>query len=154
MQPRIKNGLVVGGVGLVLNICASFMLGCLGLLVAMTAGAVAGFAAVRQEHPPAQNEGARAGVVAGLIAGALVSAGQIIGGILSLIFLQATDTLLPFVGVSPSQFSTGAEQVGYYLGGLGTGLCLGLIGTGMAALAGALAGYLGTPPQNDVAPAG
>lgn len=144
MQPRIKIGLIVGGVGLLLNICVSAAVGICGPFAALAAGAIAGFLTANQEKLPAKNDGARAGAISGLVAGALMLVGQIIGGIGALYYFQATGTPSLF-GAAPGQLAGGVEQTAYFVGGLAVGSCFGLAGIGMAALAGALTGYLATP---------
>jgi len=154
MQPRIRIGLIVGVIGLVLNICVSGFLGFCGPVVSLIAGAVAGFFATQQERPSTKNEGARAGATAGGIAGGLIILGQMIGGVGALFFMQSSGFESPF-GQIPSVSGDATTQIAYYAGGLGTAICFGLVGALLAAGAGAGAGYLGTsdqpvapPPQN------
>ncbi len=149
MQPRIKIGLLVGGAGLLLNICVAALMGICGPLVALTAGAVAGFITASQEQLPTKNDGARAGAISGLVVGALVLVGQLIGGVSVLFYLQATGMPTLF-GAPPNQFASGLEQTAYYTAGVGVGVCFGLVGIGMSALAGAFTGYLGTSPPTDI----
>ena len=49
MQPRIKMGLIVGVIGLALNVCVSGFIGLCGPLVSLLAGGLAGFLAAQQE---------------------------------------------------------------------------------------------------------
>ncbi|HFE66967.1 MAG TPA: hypothetical protein ENJ93_06865 [Chloroflexi bacterium] len=153
MQPRIKVGLIVGGAGLLLNVCVAALMGICGPFVALTAGAIAGFVTAGQEQLPTKNDGARAGAISGLVAGALVFVGQLIGGISVLLYLQTTGTPTLF-GAPPNQFASGVEQTAYYAAGLGVGVCFGLAGLGMSALAGAFTGYLGTSSHTDTVQAG
>jgi hypothetical protein len=51
LTPRVKYGLIVGAVGLVLNTCFSAIISCCGPLAALLAGAVAGALAAREEDP-------------------------------------------------------------------------------------------------------
>lgn len=152
MKPRTRIGLIVGAIGLLLNICVSGFIGLCGPVFSLIAGGVAGFLAAQQERLGVKGEGARAGATAGAIAGGLMILGQLIGGVATLLYYQVAgaDTLF---GQVPSG---GAESIGYYLGGLGTGICFGLVGTALAAGAGAGAGYLATqegpqsgPPSNE-----
>lgn len=144
MKPRTRLGLIVGGIGLVLNICVSGFIGFCGPVFAMVAGGIAGFLAAQQEKLGVKGEGARAGATAGGIAGGLMILGQIIGGIAALVYFQVAgaDTLF---GQVPS--GGGAESIGYYLGGIGTGICFGIVGAALAAGVGAGAGYLATQEQ-------
>lgn len=145
MQPRIKMGLAIGAIGLALNICVSGFMGICGPIVSLLAGAAAGFLAVQQEKTSTRNEGAVAGAIAGGIAGALVTIGQVIGGVAALAVMQGLGTQLPF-GTIPTAGDPGAMVI-YYASGIGTGLCFGIFGAVMAAAAGAGAGYLGTPEE-------
>ena len=146
MQPRIRIGLIVGLIGLVLNICVSGFLGFCGPVVSLLAGGIAGWFAAQQEKPMAKNEGARAGATAGGIAGGLIILGQMIGGVGALLFMQTSGVQSPF-GQIPSLSGDPSSQLIYYASGLGTALCFGIIGALLAAGAGAGAGYLGTPDQ-------
>ena len=143
MQPRIRIGLIVGVIGLVLNICVSGFVGLCGPFFSLIAGAVAGFFAAQQEKLPAKGEGARAGATAGGIAGGLIILGQLIGGVGALFFLQANGAEMPF-GQIPSTADPSSTQMIYYLSGAATALCFGVIGALLAAGAGAGAGYLVT----------
>lgn len=150
MQPRTRIGLIVGAIGLVLNICVAGFVGVCGPFFSLLAGAVAGFFAAQQEKLSTKADGARAGATAGGIAGGLIILGQIIGGVGALFFLQSNGTQLPF-GSIPSASADSASQMVYYLTGAGTSLCFGIVGAALAAGAGAGAGYLGTsdrPPVN------
>ena len=154
MQPRIRTGLIVGAIGLVLNICVAGFLGFCGPVVSLIAGGIAGFFAAQQERLASKNEGARAGATAGGIAGGLIILGQMIGGVGALFFLQSSGAESPF-GQIPSLSGDATTQIAYYATGLGTAICFGLVGALLAAGAGAGAGYLGTsdqpvapPPQN------
>lgn len=144
MKARFQIGLIVGLVGLVLNVCASLVSGLCGPAVAFIAGAVAGFFTGRQEKAATKSAGAQAGAISGAVAGALMIVGQVLGGIGSLAYLQATGTSLPF-GTIPSQSAGMNEQIIFYMSGLGAACCFGLVGVVFAAVAGAAAGYLGTP---------
>jgi len=153
MQPRTRIGLIVGAIGLVLNICVAGFIGLCGPLVSLIAGGVAGFFAAQQEKLPTKGDGARAGAIAGAIAGGLIILGQIIGALVALAYIQTSGTSMPF-GTVPDATSPASFSLIYYLTGAGTDLCFGIIGALLAAGAGAGAGYLGTddqpvvPPQN------
>jgi hypothetical protein len=145
MQPRTKIGLIVGVIGLVVNICVSGFLGFCGPLLSLVAGGIAGFLAAQQEKPLMKNEGARVGATAGGIAGGLIILGQIIGGIGALAYIQSTGAQTPF-GVVPD-FGDPASAIGFYGGGMATAVCFGIIGALLAAGAGAAVGYLATSDQ-------
>jgi hypothetical protein len=146
MQPKIKVGLLAGGIGLVLNICISGLFGLCGPFVSLIAGALAGYFAAKQENAATKNDGAKAGAIAGAIAGGLIIIGQIISGLAALIFVQALGTGSLFGQVPPASAGAGTQAI-YYLTGIATSTCIGLVGVVLAALAGAGAGYLGTPDQ-------
>jgi hypothetical protein len=148
MQPRIKMGLIVGVVGLVMNTCVSGFIGLCGPFASLIAGAVAGFFAANQEKLPTKGDGAKAGAIAGAIAGGLMIIGQIIGGVVALTIQQNTGSI-PFIGNISSDIGS---QAMFYVTGMATGLCFGLFGTAFAAGAGAGAGYLATPDQPPMAP--
>ena len=154
MQPRTRIGLIVGGIGLVLNICVAGFVGFCGPFLSLVAGGIAGYFATQQEKPFTKNEAARVGATAGGVAGALIILGQLIGGIGALAYMQSTGAPTPF-GQLPDLSADPAAQVGFYGGGIATALCFGVIGALLAAGAGAGAGYLTTsdqpmtpPPQN------
>jgi hypothetical protein len=146
MQPRTRIGLIVGVIGLVLNICVAGFVGFCGPFLSLIAGGIAGFLATQQEKPSTKNEGARAGATAGGIAGAMIILGQILGGMGALAYMQASGAPTIF-GQLPDLSSDPATQIGFYAGGLGTALCFGVIGALLAAGAGAGAGYLATSDQ-------
>ena len=150
MQPRIKMGLIVGVIGLVLNVCVSGFIGLCGPFASMLAGGVAGFLTANQEKLTTKADGARAGAVAGGIAGGLMIIGQILGGVIALVLMQTSGTQLPF-GTIPTGDDPSMMAI-FYLSGLGTGLCFGIFGAALAAGAGAGAGYFGTPDQPAATP--
>lgn len=145
MQPRTRIGLIVGVIGLVLNICVAGFIGFCGPFLSLIAGGIAGFLAAQQEKPFSKNEGARVGATAGGIAGGLIILGQVLGGIGALIYMQSSGAPTPF-GQLPDMGDP-ATQIGFYAGGIGTALCFGVIGALLAAGAGAGAGYLATSDQ-------
>ena len=146
MQPRVRIGLIVGAIGLVLNICVAGFIGFCGPLLSLIAGGVAGFFAAQQEKQATKADGARAGATAGGIAGGLIILGQIIGGMGALAYYQVSGTPLPF-GAAPTTSAPATEMLIYYLSGAGTGFCFGAVGALLAAGAGAGAGYLATSDQ-------
>ena len=146
MKPRIRMGLIVGAAGLFLNICISGLMGICGPFVSLLAGGVAGYLASQQEKTANKSEGGKVGAISGSISGALVSIGQLIGGVIALSFIQMSGIQSP-IGQVPSVDSAPVEIATYYLSGLGTGVCFGLIGIVFAAGAGAAAGYLSAKEQ-------
>lgn len=146
MKPRTRLGLIVGAIGLVLNICVAGFIGFCGPLVSLIAGGAAGFFAAQQEKLGTKGEGARAGATAGGIAGGLIILGQIIGGLAALAYVQYSGAPVPF-GQVPDGSSPASFTLIYYLTGAGTAFCFGLVGALLAAGAGAGAGYLATQEQ-------
>ena len=61
MKPRVKYGLIVGIIGLILNACVSAAMGLCGPFLALLAGAAAGFLAAQGEKAISQTNGARLG---------------------------------------------------------------------------------------------
>jgi hypothetical protein len=153
MQPRTRIGLIVGVIGLAFNVCVAGLVGFCGPVLSLMAGGLAGFLAARQEQLPTKNEGARAGAMAGGIAGALIILGQIVGGGLSLFFMQYLG-LPSILGQVPASSGDPISRISFYLGGIGSSLCIGLVGVLLAAGAGALAGYLGTTERPMRPPSG
>ncbi len=143
MQPRIRVGLIVGSIGLVLNACIAGLVGLCGPVASLIAGGLAGFFAVQREKPVRRNDGAVIGATAGGITGGLMIIGQMLGGIATLVIFQMTGAQTIF-GQVPSG---GAASVGYYLSGLGTGFCFGVVGALLAAGVGAGVGYVATQEQ-------
>jgi len=96
MQPRTRIGLIVGVIGLVLNICVAGFIGFCGPVLSLVAGGIAGYFATQQEKPFTKNQAARVGATAGGIAGGLIILGQLIGGIGALAYMQASGAPTPF----------------------------------------------------------
>jgi len=146
MKPRYKYGLIFGLAGLVLNVCVAAAMGICGPVVSLLASGLAAFLAAREEKAPTKGAGASLGVVTGLIAGALVLLGQILGGVGILAFIQKSGMQV-ITGMVPTTGSDPSTQALYYGSGLITVLCIGLVGVSLAAGVGALFGYLGTPQK-------
>jgi hypothetical protein len=156
MKPYIKVGLLVGVIGLVLNTCIAAGMGICGPLFSLLAGAAAGYFTAAREKAATKGDGARLGLISGGIAGALIVVGQVLGGIGSLVLVQASGMKLPF-GTVPAM-ADGSQSAIYYLSGVGTALCFGIIGMALAALVGAGVAYLTTsaqpqPPDLTIPPA-
>ena len=97
----------------------------------------------KEEALRIKKEGAQCGAGSGAIAGALLLVGQVIGSVGSLVWMQYSG-MSTVLGEVPPPSADLTQQMIYYAAGLGTGLCIGLIGVVAAALSGAAAGYLGT----------
>ncbi|GAB4128236.1 MAG: hypothetical protein Fur005_44050 [Roseiflexaceae bacterium] len=138
MAPRIRYGLIVGGIGLVINALISVLVGICGPFVTMLAGALAGWLATRSGGEAIRSKQTTNGAIAGAITGSLMMIGQIIGGIAAIMLIQAMGSQ-PLFGSLPSN---DAEQVGYVVGGVIAGFCFGIFGIMLGAGAGAGVGYL------------
>ena len=139
MKPKVRWGLIVGLMGMVANVLVSFVLGLCGPLVALVVGAIAGAAAVGQVRPTERRQAAEEGGAAGAIAGLVVALGQVIGGLIALRSVLSGAIPLPFDLLPEGDPSA---TYAYWVGGVGSGLCLGFVGLILAALAGAAAGYV------------
>ena len=148
MQPGTRLGLIVGVIGLVLNIWVSEFRGFYGPLLSLVAGGIAGWLAIQQTKPSTKQNGARVGATAGSVAGGLMIVGQIIGALGALADTQGSLATTPS-GPIPDLAADPASQMAYYAGGVATSVCFGVIGALLAAGAGAAAGYLATtnPPM-------
>lgn len=58
MQPRIRMGLIVGAIGLALNVCVAGFIGLCGPAVSLLGGVIAGFLAAQQEKAALKADGA------------------------------------------------------------------------------------------------
>jgi len=143
MKPRIRIGLMVGAVALILNLVVAFVLGLCSPVLAAVAGAVAGWFTAREENSGNKGEAAKAGALSGVLTGILMLVGQVVGGIVVLYLMQKFDLPVAFTGTRPSQLA-GAESAGFYVGGLLSGLCFGALDIAAAATAGAVVGFLTT----------
>ncbi len=146
MKPYLKFGLLVGIVGFFLIIPVTVAVGICGPGVTLLAGAVAGFLAAYKGQARMSREGGQSGAIAGAIAGMIMLLGQLLGGVITLGYLHQTQAKVPFGGL-PSLSAPLSELVGYYVGGLGFGLCLGVGGILLGAIAGGVAGALGARPS-------
>ncbi|NPA93656.1 MAG: hypothetical protein GXO56_08270 [Chloroflexi bacterium] len=135
MSKPVKFGLLVGAIGLVTNACISALLGLCGPGVSLIAGAVVGYLIGHQAVGKAQ--AGKDGALGGAVAGVLLLVGQIIGGLLALVIIQHVPSQGGWLQ-PPSPSAPGSEIALYYMGGLGAGVCFGLIDIAIAALGGTL----------------
>ena len=142
MKVQYKYGLIIGGIGLVMNVFVSTAFGICGPLIALVAGGAAGYMVGRQGDIKNKGEGARMGALAGSITGALMLLGQVIGGLLSLSLVRSATFLGPLGDLLSSDVGIGEI---YYGIGIAVSLCSGLVGIIASALAGAGGAYLSTP---------
>ena len=141
MNHRIRVGLFVGTVVLILTIFVTLLVGVCGPIVPLIGGAVAGYFAVKQEAPGSKAEGGKIGAIAGAITGLMGFLGQILGGVLTLTFLP---TLIDSLGNPKFLPAAGSDQVTYWLSGLGTTFCIGIGGILFGLITGYGAGYFST----------
>jgi len=149
MSGQVKYGLIVGGIGLVINACASAFVGLCGPFVMLLVGALAGFLTAREARLPSKSEASRTGATAGAIAGALMVIGQLIGGFIALLFVQMSGAT-PLLGSPPNAVDGVGMNAFYYLSGFGASLCFGLVGMALSAGASAGCAYLATNEQPQV----
>jgi len=152
MKPRLRIGLMVGAVALIVNLVVAFILGLCSPVLAAVAGAAAGWFTAREENSGNKGEAARAGALSGVVVGSLMLVGQILGGLVVLFLMQKFDLPVAFTGMKPSDMG-GAESAGFYVGGLFSGVCFGLLDMAAAAGAGAAVGFLTTTPAEPPPPA-
>jgi len=134
MKPKIKVGLLIEVIGLVLKISAVVIF-CFGMLtgpdISLIAGAAAGFLAVKQENPISKLAGSRDGAISAAIAGAVILIGQVISALaMLLVDLEKINSGLAFMLVM-----------------IGTSALAGMFGIGLVALIGAATDYLNTSNQ-------
>lgn len=137
MRPRVKWGLIIGIIGLVVNVFVSAAMGICGPFTSLVAGGLAGFLTARQEKPATQRDGALAGAIAGVIAGGFVFVAQIIGAYLATIFLRQLGGQYEYVYSEMPLIA--------YASSLAMGICIGLAGIVISTLVGAGLGFIGTP---------
>lgn len=143
MTVKIRWGLIVGVVGLVVNTLASLIFAFCGPIISFGIGIIAGFIVTQREPANSKGEGAQGGAITGLIAGAFILLGQMIGAIGNLVFAQMVE-YEPIFGTLPDLGSP-EGQAFYWVIGIGVGLCFGLIDALACVLGGALIGYIRTP---------
>ncbi|HMO59529.1 MAG TPA: hypothetical protein PKC19_19410 [Roseiflexaceae bacterium] len=145
MNPAIRNGLLVGGIGILINAAMSALLGFCGPFVTLIAGGVAGLLTARALAQTPRSPVATQGAVAGALTGGLMLIGQMIGAVGAVMIIQASGS--PLLIGDASDIGTPAFRVG----AIGIAICFGIVGIIFGALAGAGAAYLAwrnpEPPQ-------
>lgn len=151
MTPKVRYGLLVGGIGLFVNLVISAAVGLCGPFVTLLAGALAGWLTARALALPVRSQLASQGAQAGAITGALMIIGQLLGGVVALLILQGLNVTPAFGRMPANQI----EQVSFWAAGLGAVLCFGVLGLALGAGAGAGAAYLTwRAPQGEAADTG
>jgi hypothetical protein len=143
MTAKVRWGVIIGIVGFFVNTIASLIFAFCGPIVSLGIGLIAGFIVSHKEPARTRGEGAQQGALTGLIAGAFILLGQIIGAIGNLVFAQMVE-YEPIFGTLP-ELSSPEGQAFYWLIGIGVGVCFGLVDTLACVLGGALIGYARTP---------
>ncbi len=151
MTPRVRWGLIAGGVLALLNLCGGTLIGifnnCLILLTVAAGAGAAGYLSAREE-PAAEAQ--KSGAIAGAIAGGLSLVGQLVGAVIGgIVGTSILASLNPELQqVDPSQLAGGAA-IGV-VASLATSLCVGVVmiavGAGIGALTARLAAQSPTPP--------
>jgi hypothetical protein len=118
MSPRIKWGLIAGGVVALFNICGGMLIGalnnCFSIFTVSIAAAVAGYFVGQQDLP---EEMTKAGATAGAIVGGINLISQLFGGIIGgLVGTGIMASLNNNAQADPAAFSTGV--------GIGFGLII------------------------------
>ncbi len=139
MNAKVRYGLLVGGVGAFVNLGVSTLLGFCGPITTLIAGGLAGWLTIRKLSGVTRAEGAAQGAMAGAVAGSLMLIGQVLGAIGALLIMQAM-AIDPAVERMPT---SNIEQVSFWIGGLGVGVCFGVIGLVLGSGAGAATAALG-----------
>jgi hypothetical protein len=143
MTAKVRWGLIAGLVGLFINTLASLVFAFCGPIVSFGIGIIAGFFVSQQEPATTKGEGAQDGAITGLIAGAFILLGQIIGAATNLAIAQTEQYGLIF-GPLPDLSSPEGQAI-YWLIGIGVGLCFGLVDMFACVLGGVIIGYIRTP---------
>ena len=142
MTAKVRWGLIAGLVGLFINTLASLVFPFCGPIASFGIGIIAGFFVSQQEPATTKGEGAQDGAITGLIAGAFILLGQIIGAATNLAIAQTEQYGLIF-GPLPDLSSPEGQAI-YWLIGIGVGLCFGLVDMFACVLGSALVGYFRT----------
>lgn len=118
MKPRIRIGLIVGILGLILIVCISIFGRFSWVpIVFLLIGGVASFFTIRRERPNTKRDGVSIGATAGSIAGVLMIFGQFIGAALILL-APPTAAEIATPGLS--------RQIGYEVGqATSNSICIG-----------------------------
>jgi MFS family permease len=150
MKARIRIGLIVGAISLVVTTVISALMGICGPGVSLIAGAIAGYIASKKESPATKSDGGKIGAIAGVITGGMGLIGQIIGGILALTLLPP---LMESLGNNSYSQISSNDPIIYWLSGMGTSLCFSVGGIILSTLSGAGTGYISTtekPPETSI----
>jgi hypothetical protein len=137
-------GLIAGAIGGAVNIVVTTLMGICGPLWSLAVGAIAGYLAGRFAGAVSKRTAIEAGATAGGVAGLLLALGQIVGAVGAILIMSTLSPGAPVFGgtVPDLANATPAELIGVAIGGLGFGLCFGLLGAMLSAAAGAGMAYL------------
>jgi hypothetical protein len=150
MTIRIKLSILVGITGLLLAIPITWMCGACGVLAAPLAGGIAGFLCVRRENIRSSLERAQRGFIPGIIAGALVFLGQLLGEFIKLVSYEFLTRVAPIaLSYAFDRNVPPIEPISEpYSGVLFISTCYGILDLLISLLAGAIGGLLASPSQS------
>ena len=143
MTAQKRWGLITGIIGLIVNTLASLTFAFCGPIVAFGIGIIAGAVVTRKEPASSKGEGTQQGAITGIIAGALIFLGRIVGSINNLVYAQMPQYESIF-GTLPD-LSSREGQTYYWLVGIGVGVLLGLVDALACVLGSAMISYIRTP---------
>jgi hypothetical protein len=129
MNPSLKYGLIVGCIGLAMNLLVSSVIGLAGLGIVLLAGIAAGWLTARAHPTPPRTARAASGALAGMLS----ATGQLAGVVLGFWYIHQQG--LDLLSLSSATTSATVWIVGIVLTG-----SLMLAGLGLGAGGGALAG--------------
>lgn len=137
----VRSGLIFGAVSFVLVLGSAvlitpFCAPCLGLVLGIAAGYVAGL----YDKPTSSGEGVRKGAIAGAIAGSLGFLGGMIGGVINGALLNPSSLEAIYKTLGISNFSI--DQTTIWTLQLVGAVCIGLFNIGWMAILGVAGGAL------------
>lgn len=140
MKPRLRVGLVVGGISIIPSFLMAFTFCCMVPFLALFVGSVAGYFAAIQEKPRSRDEGAGVGAIAAGIAGGLSSAGILVSLSISRFFFnfRSFDRFAESLTSNPGNVIKEVISIG----------AMGLFVLAFYVAAGTVTGYTSTPNRS------
>ena len=140
----VKAGIIVAAVVLFISICGALLSPLIVPCGALLAGGAAGYLASTFENPTLKNDAVKKGLTAGAIASAGAVLGQIIGAALNSMLLgpEGAQRLLAQMGYQTGSLSSSATTTAYWVGVVGSAVCLSAVNIVVATGLGALGGLL------------
>jgi len=140
MRPEVKYGLILGIASFFITFIMASIAGVCGPFGSIAAGAVAGYLAAKEAQPN-KTRSTKIGGSAGGLAGVFGTVGQLIATIVTLSLLPSMlDDSTPLGAIVTE--SAAATPALFWISGMGTGLCFGIVGVLFAAGAGAGIAYM------------